>query len=357
MTATDVNGAEIDPGRIGAGLLYLSEADVEKACREVDPVACIARALAQHAAGEARLPDEAVLRWEPAGGGMARTLNMPGLIDGPVPLVGTKIINASTENPARGLPRAAGLTLLFNPVTARPEAILQGAGISALRTAALSTLAARHLQPARPQVLGLIGAGPIARAHILLMLEHLDIERVLVCDRVEGRADALARQLQELGPGVEVEARRHPGEVVAGASIVVAATTTTSAYIRYDWLQPGCLVLNVSLDDVEEEVFLRADRLYVDDWALIVADSQRLLGKLARAGTITGPGQSGPGQSGGRAVDGTLGELVTGRCPGRDDDRQIVLVNPFGMAIGDLAVASQVYEVALLRNYGVFLDA
>src|SRR5205085_2667784 len=110
-------------------LLYLTEADVELACREVDPLACVFEALAAHAAGEVDLPDEAVLRWEPSGGGAARTLNMPGLIAGAVPVVGTKIINASGRNPASGLPRASGLTLLFNPVTARPEAILQAASI------------------------------------------------------------------------------------------------------------------------------------------------------------------------------------------------------------------------------------
>ena len=341
--------AEAGSDRIANGLLYLSEDDVEKALREVDPVACVAQALAHHAAGEAEIPDEAVLRWSPVGGGMARTLNMPGLIAGPVPILGTKIINASTQNPARGLPRAAGLTLLFNPVTARPEAILQAAGISALRTAAVSTLAALHLQPAVPQVLGVIGAGPIARAHIRLMVEHLDVERVLVCDQAADRAGVLVQEIRDEGDA-DAEDMCDPEKVVREATIVVTATTTTEPYIRHDWSQPGSLVVNVSLDDVEEEAYLRADRLYVDDWGLIVADTQRLLGKLARAGKIVGPGETGA-----RAVDGTLGQLVAGTCPGRDDDRQVIVVNPFGMAIEDLAVAHRVYEVALLRNYGLFL--
>lgn len=334
----------------GNGLLYLTEADVERACREVDPLACVAQALAAHAAGEVDLPDEAVLRWEPSGGGMARTLNMPGRIAGPVPIIGTKIINASTQNPASGLPRASGLTLLFNPVSARPEAILQAASISALRTAAVSTLAALHLQP-DPQVLGVVGAGPIARAHIRLMVEHLPVARVVVCDLVDDRARALVRSIRDSVAGVDVEDLADPKAVVQAADIVVTATTTTTAYIGYDWLKPGAVAVNVSLDDLDEETYLRADRLYVDDWDLVVADTQRLLGKLARAGKITAPGSG----SGGRRVDGTLGQLVTGGCPGRADDREIVVVNPFGMAICDLAIASRVHEVALLRNYGMML--
>ena len=61
-------------------------------------------------------------------------------------MVGTKIINANTGNPDKGLPRADGLTLLFDPRTARPSVIMQVAEVSVLRTAAVSTLAARHLR-------------------------------------------------------------------------------------------------------------------------------------------------------------------------------------------------------------------
>lgn len=353
MIDARLNGACADTTTAANGLLYLSRADVELACQEVDPVACVAHALTCHAAGEAELPNEAVLRWQPSGGGMARTINMPGLIAGPVPILGTKIINASTENPSRGLPRAAGLTVLFHPVTARPEAIMQAANISALRTAAVSTLAALHLRTAGAQTLAVIGAGPIAHAHIALMTEHLDVERVVICDLVADRARALATAVASSGSApAEVVVVDDAQTATRAATIVVTATTTTTPYVRYDWLRPGCVVVNVSLDDVEEAAYLRADRLYVDDWDLIVADSKRLMGKLARAGKLAGPGEAGR-----RPVDGTLGQLITGACPGRADEEEIVVVNPFGMAIADLAVASRVYEVALVRRYGLVLEA
>jgi N-[(2S)-2-amino-2-carboxyethyl]-L-glutamate dehydrogenase len=351
LTTTQPRLARDDRARWESRLLYLSSDAVEEACREVDPVACIAHALRCHAAGQAEVPDEAVLRWEPAGGGMARTLNMPGAIDGTPPILGTKIINSSTENPSRGLPRAAGLTLLFNPVTARPEVILQAATISALRTAAVSTLAAMHLCTKKAQLLGVAGSGPIARAHIQLMIEHLDIERILVYDVHPGRAEAFAEELKYLVRNVEIDLASGAEDLVCRSSLVVTATTTTVSYIRYDWLQRGSLIVNVSLDDVDTEAYLKVDRLYLDDWGLVVADSQRLLGQLVRSGHIAGPGQVC-----GRRVDGTLGELITGACGGRINDSEIILVNPFGMAIGDLAIANQVYEVALLRNYGVYLE-
>jgi ornithine cyclodeaminase/alanine dehydrogenase-like protein (mu-crystallin family) len=333
-------------------LLYLDAAAVDSALQRVDALAAVAEALTCHATGAAEVPSEATLRWAPEGGGTARTLNMPGLLRTPELQIGTKVINASTENPARGLPRADGLMLLFHPVTARPQAILQAAAISALRTAAVSTLAAQRLRSGGDAVLGVLGAGPLGRRHVTLMLEQLDIAKVLICDRVAARATALVDELAGVVDGnVELVAAPSAQEAVGEATIVVTATTTTTAYIGYDALRRGALVVNVSLDDLHEDAYLKADRLYVDDWSLVVEDSQRLLGKLARSGRVSAPGQDGDG----RRVDGTLGELLSGTCPGRDDDRQIIVVNPFGLAIEDLAIASRVHDVARRDGIGVEL--
>lgn len=330
-------------------LLYLSAASVNRALSQVDALEAVAGALICHASGGADVPSEATLRWAPDGGGSARTLNMPGLLRTPDLRIGTKIINASTENPSRGLPRADGLVLLFDPVSARPVVVMQAAAISALRTAAVSTLAVQLLRSSDDAVLAVIGAGPLGRRHVTLMLEHVEIGRVLVCDRIPARAHALVTELAGgVSPEVEVAAVELPEQAVADATIVVTATTTTTPYIGYDSLRPGVVVLNVSLDDLHADAYLRADRLYVDDWPLVVEDSQRLLGRLARRGLVTGPGEP-AGDA--RPVDGTLGELLAGACPARVDDAQIIVVNPFGLAIEDLALASRVY--ALAREYEI----
>jgi ornithine cyclodeaminase/alanine dehydrogenase-like protein (mu-crystallin family) len=268
-------------------LLYLSALDVAIACSEIDPVACVEEALRQHASGTARVADEGVLRWAPRPGEMARTLNMPGILLGDPTVVGTKIINANTGNPDRGLPRADGLTLLFDPASARPYGILQAAQISALRTAAISVAAARRLHRPGADTLAVIGAGPIARAHALLMLKYLPLHRVLLSDQVTERAEALAKEVRD-SDGVD-SAVADPESAVRGADIVVTATTVTDPYLPFAWLKRGSVTVNVSLDDVAADAYLRADSLYVDDWKLITHDSQRLLGRLARDGVISGP--------------------------------------------------------------------
>jgi ornithine cyclodeaminase len=321
-------------------ILYLSGHDVARAVERVDVVGAVGAALAAHGRGETILPAEAYLEWEHDGETL-RSLCMPGQIDS-VP--GVKIINANPANPARGLARASGLTLLFAPGTGRPLCIMEGAQISCSRTAAVTAIAA-ELLAARPiERLALIGAGSLARSHLRLLPPRLpDLREIRVCDLEPERAKALADD--------RIVVCDSPEQAIRGAELIVTLTTTTTGYIRYDWLQLGALLVNVSLDDPLPEVVLRADKLFVDDWSLIAADEHRLLGRMLRDGVICGPNQTG-----GRAVDGELGQLLARSRRGRSHPAEIILVNPFGLAIEDLAVAKLVYEQARGSGLGIDLN-
>jgi ornithine cyclodeaminase/alanine dehydrogenase-like protein (mu-crystallin family) len=184
------------------------------------------------------------------------------------------------------------------------------------------------------------------------MAKHLELHSVLVCDRLPGRAEDLTERLR--GDGFSPEVRAAEAEdAVTNATIIVTATTATSAYIPHRWIKQGSLIINVSLDDIGPETYLRSDLLYVDDWQLIIEDTQRLLGRLAREGVVSGPGE--PSPENGRNVTGTLGQLLAGTCPSRSADTQTILVNPFGMAITDLSVAQAVCTEAVARGIGTWL--
>ncbi|NEE17781.1 ornithine cyclodeaminase, partial [Streptomyces sp. SID7499] len=80
------------------------------------------------------------------------------------------------------------------------------------------------------------------------------------------------------------------------------------------------------LDDVLPDVVHRAGLLVVDDWGLIKADDRRLLGRMYRSGELLGPDEAappGPGPAP-RAVDASLGEILSGRRPGRRTPEQTV---------------------------------
>ncbi len=92
----------------------------------------------------------------------------------PPPASGVKLVTLSHENPRRGLPLIHGVYVLFAPDTLAPGALLDGAALTALRTAAVSALATRHLARPAARRLVVFGAGTQARAHVAAHARRAD---------------------------------------------------------------------------------------------------------------------------------------------------------------------------------------
>jgi len=370
------------PGHPEDHLYYVPRAEVIAACAGADLVGLVATALRDHATGGTLLPDEAYLGWQAPDGAAARSLAMPGGLVTPDGLaLGIKVINGCLSNPARGLARAQGLILVFDQQTGWPRALLEAAHISAMRTAAVTALTVRHLGRPGLTRLAVVGCGALARAHLQLLPAELpELRHIAVYDKDPRRSHELAADLramypgsglraehagsglramypgsgpgaQHTGGGPEVSESGDPRECVRGAELVVTTTTTTTGYIGHDWLSPGALVAHVSLDDVLPDVVQRADLLVVDDWNLVSQDTRRLLGVLYRKGQLRSPAggyhpDSTP-EPAARAVDTTLGDILAGNHPGRAGPDDIVLSNPFGMSILDIAMAHAILPAAI----------
>jgi ornithine cyclodeaminase len=285
---------------------------------------------------------------------------MPGYVVAETPVVGTKIINSNPRNPMNQLPRASGLTLLFDPQTGRITCVMEGAFVSALRTASVSAVASDHLASATVEQLAILGAGELARSHLKLLPPRLPgLREIRIFDLEATRAAQLAREVPEIAArGIRLRIAESAESAARGAQVIVAVTTTTTGYIALDWLEPGSLLLNISLDDALPEVVLGVDRLIVDDWHLVSQDNHRLLGRMYRAGQIVGPldetrSPLGPDV---RRVDAELGWVLTGRAPGRRNETERILVNPFGLSIEDVALADEVRQAACRRGLGRVLD-
>lgn len=345
-------------------ILYLNSKEVVSICQTLDSVAIIREAFQLHGTQQTVLPDEAYLGWENPQGERVRSLNMPAYLGGHIQAAGTKIINSNIANPTRGLPRAGGVTLLFEPTAVYPMCIMEGASISSLRTASVTLLAAEILQGRAIESVCIIGAGVLAQAHIELLLkrrEHFPALRTIhlfdiAADRAASFAQALAPMLRD--SDIDLQIVPQVEMAVRSAQLIIPVTTTTTGYIPYAWLQPGALLVNVSLDDVLPDVVFHADRVIVDDWNLVKNGALRLLGKMYRVGQLSGPDDAIPQSVTGphRHVDAQLGEIVAGLKKGRSNEQEIILFNPFGLAIEDIALATYVYREAVRRNLGTWLD-
>ncbi|MFC4532756.1 ornithine cyclodeaminase family protein [Sphaerisporangium dianthi] len=112
---------------------------------------------------------------------------------------GIKVATVAPGNPAKGLPRIQGTYLLFDGDTLTPLAAMDGAALTALRTPAVSALAAAHLARPDARSLMVFGTGPQAWGHVEALCAVRPIERVTVAGRDAARARAFAGRCAGLG--------------------------------------------------------------------------------------------------------------------------------------------------------------
>jgi ornithine cyclodeaminase len=336
-----------------APILYLDSEQVFRLSGELDPVQTVKEALIEHAMQRTILPAEAYLSWS-SERGPGRSLAMPGVVFG---YPGLKVINANATNRLHGIPRATGLTMLFDPESGKPLCIMQGARLSALRTASVTILAAQLLQPSGSKRVAVLGAGVQAAVHIEMICSKLcRIQQIVIYDLEPARAVKLRdlARCQAEAVGIELVTAPTAEAAIRGSEIIVTVTTSNAPYIPIDWLDAGVLVVHVSLDDLLPEVLLNAEKLFVDDWHLVAADERRILGKLIHSGLVASPSQIVPkGFCGRRVME--FGSVLIGAHSGRGHDKERIIVNPFGLAIEDLAIALKVYHLAQRAQVGHLL--
>jgi ornithine cyclodeaminase len=330
----------------------LDRAATAQCVRRLDPVAVVADVLERHAAGGTVLPAEGYLPWTNAAGAACRSLAMLGGLLGDRPVYGMKLINAAVDNPGRGLERAGGLGLLFDPRTARPALLVEAGHLSAVRTAAYTLLSLRHLGPAGWDRVALVGCGTLARAHLQLLARyHPGLQEAVVTDVSPERAWRLAEWAAGAVPEVRVRCAGSAAAAVRDCPVVVTVTTSSTPYLGTDAFAPGTFVAHVSLDDLRSEVFLAAEAVFVDDVELVRDNPRRILGRLMADGVVAAPG-AGPG----RPLAGTLADVLAGRRPAVRPRDGVVVSNPFGMAVLDVGLYAAVGEVAAAAGIGTDLD-
>lgn len=328
-------------------ILYLSRADVTAAGGSSSDlfVDAVARALALHASGAFAQPLKPYLRWRPNGHVADRIIAMPAYLDGDEPVAGLKWIGSKHDNPRLGLDRASALIVLNDAQTHYPVAVLEGGLISAWRTAAVTAVAARLLARRDFGSIACIGCGPIGTAQVTTLLEQFEgVRAVHLFDTRRDVAEAVAMLLSARFPVAAVTVAATAEEAVRAGDVVVTATVSESPWLPFAWLSPGCLLSNVSLMDTHDDVYVRADKVVVDDWDQCNREG-KVIHRLVASGLFS------------RAeLHAELGQVVVGERAGRENDDEVILLNPMGMAIEDVACAQAVYHLALDAGVGTWLD-
>lgn len=321
--------------------LLLSRRDVASVLTMKDCLAAVELAFAEHARGHAVMPQRTVIRVEAHKG---LCLGMPAYIGGDLDALGLKLVTVYPDNPSgHGLPTTLGTLLLCDPATGQAVCIMDAGYLTAVRTGAASGVATRYLARRDAVTCAVLGAGVQARQQLAAVQAVRPLARAWV---VDVDAEAAGRFAAETGEalGLQVEATTDAEAAVRGADIVVTATSSPTPVIQGDWLRPGTHVNNIGSHspgarELDTATVARAK---------LVADLREAC--LAEAGDVLIPIREGAITE--DHIHASLGEVVTGARPGRENDEEITVFKSCGLAIQDVATALCVYRAARERGIG-----
>jgi ornithine cyclodeaminase/alanine dehydrogenase-like protein (mu-crystallin family) len=254
----------------------------------------------------------------------------------------TKVVTLFPGNSARGIPLILGVAVLNDTETGIPIALLDGASLTGLRTAAGSAVATQALAPPVTSILAIIGAGAQAKAHLKLLANLYKFDEVRICARGIDSAQRLATESATWVEG-RVVVVANPEEAVRGADIVVTATTAVEPVVQGEWLSANAHVCAVGatrpgIREIDSEVLIRA--------SVIAVDTRR--GALFEAGDLMTPISEGILRPESLAE---VGEILLGRRQGRAETDAVTVYKSVGTAAMDAAVAAALYRAA--REQGV----
>ena len=323
-------------------VLLLTPHDVAVLLTMDDCIAAVENAFRQHGEGRAQPPG--VLSMHVHGGGFHVKA---GVLSLSRQYFAAKVNGNFPDNRTRfGLPTIQGVIVLCDAENGAPLAIMDSSEITALRTAAATGVAAKHLARKDSRTLTICGCGTQAYMQVKAVTRVCEIEKVLTYDKDSSAASRLALKLSS-----EMHVAAAPVHDLAEASlqgdICVTCTTSQKALLGPNEVRPGTFIAAVGADNPakqEIDVALMTRSKVVAD----VLEQCAVMGDLHHALEAGVMVRS--------EAHAELGEIVAGKKPGRESDEEIIVFDSTGMALQDVAAAADAYEKGVSRGVGVRLN-
>jgi alanine dehydrogenase len=258
-----------------------------------------------------------------------------GAINAPVDRAGIKVVGDFVDNYKLGFPSELGVVLLLDPRTGAPQAILDGAGITDMRTGAMTAVGAKYLARKNSKILGHIGARGSAYWNVRLLDHLFDFDEIRVHSKRpesrDGFAERLARDL-----GKTVTATADWRSCVEGADIVVEASRLMAPepLLKTEWIKPAAFIVPYgTMSAVELSLTDIAHKLVVDDWGQCKGGPFGSLRAHVNAGKLSE-----------QTLHAEMGQIVAGLKPGRASDDETIIFWHRGLSLSDIALAHAMIE-------------
>jgi ornithine cyclodeaminase/alanine dehydrogenase-like protein (mu-crystallin family) len=317
-------------------LLYFSREDVETINIPMnDIIAALEQMFREKGEGRVEMPPKPGIHTQPDAFIHAMPAYIPSLA-----AAGMKWVSGYPGNQSKGLPYITGLLILNDPGTGVPLAVMDCTWITAKRTGAATAVAAKYLARKDSSSVGIVACGVQGRSNLEALACLFSIKKVKAYDLHYEIADRYAREMSSI-LHLDIEPVKEIAAAVKNMDIVVTSGPILKhpdPAIKVDWLSSGAFASPIDFDSSwQGPAFRQANKLATDDHAQMTYYRQ------------DGYFKDTP------EPYADLGEIVSGRKPGRESDEERTISINLGLALDDMATAILVYRKAVERGIGTEL--
>ena len=280
-------------------------------------------------------------------------------------MAGMKWYGSNTENKQKGLPRSILMMMLNDKDTGAPLALMSANLLSAYRTGAIPGVGAKYLARKDSKVASIIGPGVMGKTSLAAFLSVCPgIDTVKIKGRGQKSIDSFVEYVKTDFPQIKNIVVCETMEDAIRDSDIISATTSVGnkesmfPYIDEKWIKEGALICMPSAARFDESFYVDSNtKLVVDNYKLYEAwaeeypypsyDPVQIVGckfmdllhdnKIAREDIID------------------IADVIIGRLPGRDNDKQRIIYSVGGMPVEDIAWGETVYKNAVKMGIGIKL--
>ncbi|WP_380057965.1 iminosuccinate reductase BhcD [Falsihalocynthiibacter sp. SS001] len=231
---------------------------------------------------------------------------------------------------------------LFDPDTGKAKAMVGGNLLTALRTAAASSVSIKHLAREDSKVIGMIGAGHQATFQLRAALEQRNFEKVIGWNYHPEMLPNIENVATEAGipfEAVELDGMREADVII---SITSAFTPSLLAAQVSEGTHVACMGTDTKGKQEVEAALLAKAAVFTDEVAqsISIGEAQHAIAQ----GLIN------------EADVHQIGAVINGTHAGRTSDNQITLFDGTGVGLQDLAVAASVVDLAVQKGVAIEVD-
>jgi len=324
-------------------VLLLSQKDIKSLLSMQDAILCVEKAYKSLSTGEGYNPQRISIEKDATG----QTLIMPGIIEGSVQSIATKIVSIYRKNPQKfNIPAVLAKIILQDIETGEVISIMDGTYLTTLRTGAATGVSVKYLARKNCEFLSIFGAGAQSQAQVEGVYWALN-QNLKCCTVYDPNRTSMGnfKKSVEHRLGIEVKISDNPQKLIDDADIIVCATSSKDPLFPGESIKPGTHISSIGS---HLPTHRELDEVLVNLANVLAAGSKDAC--LNEAGDFIIPIKQGKLDAG-RIIN--IGDIILGKCKGRENDKDITVFKSVGIAIQDVIVANLVYQRATKNLSGI----